>query len=102
MILSVDDPVPTVGGVLVLARRPQDVLPGAYVQFLRVAGTEFGDPVTDTEVCQGVIEDVVRRLDDKLTAHNRTSVDFLSGPVEIRDSTYPLDAVQQLVSAGNG
>ena len=43
-----------------------------------------------------MIEDVVRRLDDKLIAHNRTSVDFLSGPVEIRDSTYPLDAVQQL------
>ena len=75
----------------------EDFLPGAYAQFLRVAGTEFGDPVTDTEVCQGVIEDVVRRLDDKLIAHNRTSVDFLSGPVEIRDSTYPLDAVQQLV-----
>ena len=97
MIVSVDDPVPTVGGVLVLGRRPQDFLPGAYAQFLRVAGTEFGDPVTDTEICQGVIEDVVRRLDDKLIAHNRTSVDFLSGPVEIRDSTYPLDAVQQLV-----
>ena len=97
MIVSVDDPVPTVGGVLVLGKRPQDSLPGAYAQFLRVAGTEFGDPVTDTEACQGVIADVVRRLDDKLVAHNRTSVDFLSGPVEIRNSTYPLDAVQQLV-----
>ena len=97
MIVAVDDPVPTVGGILVLGKRPQDFLPGAYAQFLRVAGTEFGDSVTDSEVCRGAIADVVRRLDDKLIAHNRTSVDFLSGPVEVRDSTYPLDAVQQLV-----
>ena len=53
MIVSVDDPVPTVGGVLVLGKRPQDFLPGAYAQFLRVAGTEFGDSVTDSEVCRG-------------------------------------------------
>ncbi len=97
MIVSIEDPVPTVGGILVLGRQPQDFLPGAYAQFLRVGGTEFGDPVTDAEVCRGAIEDVVRRLDDKLIAHNRTSVDFLSGPVEIRDSTYPLEAVKQLV-----
>ena len=97
MIVAVDDPLPTVGGILVLGKRPQDFLPGAYAQFLRVAGTEFGDPVTDTAICTGPVTDVVRRLDDKLIAHNRTSVDFLSRPVEKRDSTYPLDAVQQLV-----
>ena len=49
MIVSVDDPVPTVGGILVLGNRPQDFLPGAYAQFLRVAGTEFGDSVADSE-----------------------------------------------------
>ena len=97
MIASADDPIPTVGGILVLGKRPQDFLPGAYAQFLRIAGTEFGDPVTDTEVCRGAVADVVRRLDDKVIAHNRTSVDFLSGPVEKRSSTYPLDAVQQIV-----
>ena len=97
MIVSIEDPVPTVGGILVLGRQPQDFLPGAYAQFLRVGGTEFGDPVTDAEVCRGAIADIVRRLDDKLIAHNRTSVDSLSGPVEIRDSTYPLEAVKQLV-----
>ena len=62
-----------------------------------IAGAEFGDSVTDAEVCRGALAGVVRRLDDKLIAHNRTSVDFLSGPVEVRNSTYPLDAVQQLV-----
>lgn len=97
MIVSVEEPVPTVAGVLVLGKKPQDFLPGAYAQFLRVAGRDFGDAVSDAEVCNGAIADVVRRVDDKLVAHNRTSVDFLSAPVEVRESTYPLDAIGQLV-----
>ena len=40
MIVSAEDPVPTVAGILALGKRPQGHLPGAYVQFLRVAGTE--------------------------------------------------------------
>ncbi len=97
MIVSADDPTPTVCGILVLGRQPHGFLPGAYAQFLRVEGTGYGDPVTDAETCRGPISDIVRRLDEKLAAHNRVAVDFLSGPVEIRKSTYPLDALGQLV-----
>ncbi len=97
MIVSANDPVPTVGGILVLGKSPQDFVPGAYAQFLRVDGPEHGDPVIDSQVCRGPIADVVRRLDEKLAAHNRVSVEFLSAPVEKRTSTYPLDAVGQLV-----
>ena len=97
MIVSVDEPTPTVGGILVLGKHPQDVLPGAYAQFLRIAGKEWGAPVVDEEVCSGSIMELIRRLDDKLIAHNRTAVDFMSGPVETRESTYPMAALQQLV-----
>ena len=97
MIVSAEDPVPTVAGLLVLGKRPLDHLPGAYVQFLRVGGNEWGDEVIDEARCAGSVADVVRRLDDKLIAHNRTAVDFTSGPVETRRSTYPLGALQQLV-----
>lgn len=96
MIGSVDDPIPTVTGLLVLGKHPQDFLPGAYVQFLRVGGSEWGDPVIDEERCDGTILEQVTRLDEKLHAHNRTMVDFTSGPREFRRSTYPLDALQQL------
>ena len=96
MIVAVDDPAPTVAGVLVLGRRPQQVLPGAYVQFLRIAGQEWGGEVVDEARCEGPLADLVRRLDDKLIAHNRTAVEFLSGPTETRRSTYPLGALQQL------
>ena len=97
MIVSAEDPVPTVAGLLVLGKRPLDHLPGAYVQFLRVGGNEWGGEVIDEARCAGSVADVVRRLDDKLIAHNRTAVDFTSGPVETRRSTYPLGALQQLV-----
>ena len=97
MIVAVEDPVPTVVGILVLGKCPQDYIPGACAQFLRVAGLQWGDEVVDAVRCEGLIEDIVRRLDDKLIARNRTAVDFLSGPVETRTSTYPIGALQQLV-----
>lgn len=97
MIASVDDPTPTVGGILILGKRPQDFLPCAYIQFLRIAGNRLTDAVVDNETCYGSIAEVIRRLEEKLAAYNRTAVDFMSAPQEIRRSTYPLDALQQLV-----
>ena len=97
MIAGVDDPRPTIAGILVLGKNPQDVLPAAFAQFLRIAGTDLADPVVDDTRCTGPIVDLVRSLDDKLLAHNRTGVDFTSGPVEERTPTYPLTALQQLV-----
>ena len=96
MVVSVEDTTPTIAGALVLGKSPRDFLPGAYVQFLRLAGTEWSDPVADEELCDGPIDHVVRRLDDKLLAHNRTAVDFTSESRETRHSTYPLPALQQL------
>jgi ATP-dependent DNA helicase RecG len=97
MIVSVDEPVPTVAGLLVLGRQPQDFIPGAYVQFLRIAGREWGGEVLDEARCDGPVADLVRRVDDKLIAHNRTAVEFIAAPTETRRSTYPLGALQQLV-----
>ena len=96
MIASVDDPTPTVLGMLVLGKNPQDFLPGSYVQFLRIAGTEPFDDIIDGEELRGSVPDVLRRLDEKLRAYNRTAVDFISAPLERRTSLYPIPAVQQI------
>ena len=96
IIASTDDPTPTVLGMLVLGSRTLDYLPGAYVQFLRFAGTELADDISDEEAISGTITDILRRLDEKLNGHNRTAVDFVSGPVERRISTYPIAALQQI------
>ena len=97
MIAGVDDPRPTIAGILVLGRNPQDFLPAAFAQFLRIAGTDLADPVVDDGRCSGPIAHLVGGLDDKLRAHNLTAVDFTSQPVEVRTPTYPMAALQQLV-----
>ena len=96
MIASVDEPFGTVMGILVLGKNPQDFLPGAYVQFLRIDGNDLSDEILDSEDIRGAIPDQVRRLDDKLIAHNRIAVDITSGPIEKRTALYPIEAVQQI------
>jgi ATP-dependent DNA helicase RecG len=97
MVTSADDSTPTVLGILVLGTRTRDFLAGAYVQFLRVGGTQLSDAIVDEQLIDGSAAEILRRIDDKLVAHNRTSVDLTSGPTEVRGRTYPLAALQQLV-----
>ena len=97
MVDSTDGHIPTVLGILVLGKNPQDFLPGAYVQFLRINGDELTDDIIDSEEIRGAIPDQIRRLDDKLIAHNRTAVNFTSSPIEQRTELYPIPALQQII-----
>ncbi|MCE2413207.1 putative DNA binding domain-containing protein [Candidatus Poribacteria bacterium] len=96
MIASADEQLATVMGILVLGKNPQDFLPGAYVQFLRIDGNDPTDEILDDESIRGTISDQIRRLDDKLIAHNRIAVDITSGPLEKRTALYPMSALQQI------
>ena len=96
MVISADQPAPTVLGLLVIGKATRSFLAGAYVQFLRIEGTELDQPIMDEELIDGTVSDVVRRLDEKLAAHNRTRVDFTSGPREQRTPLFPPVALQQL------
>ena len=96
MITADDDPTATVLGILAIGKTPQDFLPGAYVQFLRIDGSELADDIIDSLAIRGAIPEQVRRLDDKLMAHNRIAVDITSGPLEKRTALYPIEAVQQI------
>ena len=96
MIASVDDPTPTVLGILVLGKQPTDFLPGAYVQFLRIAGAERGDPILDSARIDGPLGEAMSELDSFLRAHIRTSVHVGETRTEERRSTYPLAALQEL------
>jgi len=96
MIASVDEPIPTVLGLLCIGTSPRTWIPGSYIQFLRIRGTKLSDAVADELEISGTIGDILRRLDEKLTAHLTTSVDFTSQDKEVRSSSYPLVALQQL------
>ena len=97
MIASADDQTATVLGLLVLGKRPRDLIPNAYVQFLRINGVELSAPIVDDETIDGTIPEVLRRIDDKLRAHIGTGVDLTGSDKERRDFTYPLVALQQIV-----
>jgi ATP-dependent DNA helicase RecG len=98
MIASVDDPTPTVIGVLAIGKTPRTWVPCAYIQFLRIRGTQWGDPVVDEQEIDGTLDLVMRRLDEKIKATLAVSVDFTSGSTtELRSSPYPLSALQQLM-----
>lgn len=97
MIASVDDPTPTILGILVLGVSPQDWIPGAYIQFLRIAGTEMSDPIQDDATITGALGQVVRRIEEKIDAHNRSAVDITTTDRERRTMPYPRVALQQLI-----
>ncbi|MCC7281444.1 MAG: putative DNA binding domain-containing protein [Acetobacteraceae bacterium] len=97
MIASASDPTPTVLGLLLIGTRVRDFLPGAYTQFLRIAGHELSGPIIDEAVIDGTIVDIIRNIEAKLDSHNRRSVSFTESPTERRSETYPAVALQQLV-----
>lgn len=97
MVLSDNDPTPTVLGLLVIGKSPADWIPGAYTQFLRFAGNDLTEPVTDEEAIYGTVADQIRRLEEKLAAHNQRGVRFSDVATEDRRETYPMDALRQLV-----
>ncbi|QDC36039.1 ATP-binding protein [Sphingobium fuliginis] len=98
MIASVEEVYPTVAGLMTLGSSPRTWIPAFYIQFLRINGTAYGDPVSDEQEIDGNLETMLRRLDEKLKAHLSVSVDFTSGTTtEVRKSAYPLSALQQLV-----
>ncbi|MCP5105773.1 MAG: hypothetical protein GY950_20465 [bacterium] len=90
------DGIPTVLGLLAIGKEPRSFVPGAYIQFLRVEGTELTDPIRSQKEISGPLSYLMGRLDDVLEAHNNVSADITAGPVEIRHQDYPLPALQQL------
>jgi ATP-dependent DNA helicase RecG len=96
MIVAPEEPTPTVIGLLTLGKRPQDYIYGAYIQFLRIDGTELADPVVDELTANGNISEMIRRIEDILIAHNRKAYDISKGP-HIISCDYPHRAMQQIL-----
>jgi ATP-dependent DNA helicase RecG len=98
MVIAADEPTPTVLGILVLCTRTRDFLPGAYIQFLRIAGEDLSEPIADEQLVDGSVADVLRQLDEKLVAHNYTGVEISNNnSQENRRPSYPIVALQQIM-----
>lgn len=90
------DSIPTVLGLLTLGKDTRAFLPSAYIQFLRIDGVELTDPIKDQSEIGGPLPEMLKRLEDKLSAHISISADILSQAQELRHPDYPIAALQQL------
>jgi ATP-dependent DNA helicase RecG len=88
--------IPTTLGILAVGKEPHRCIPGAYIQFLRIDGTELTNPILSQKEISGPLNQMLSRLDDVLEAHNNVSASITAGPVEIKHSDYPLPALHQL------
>lgn len=95
-MLGADGEAATVSGLLAIGKTPSDYLPGAYIQFLRIDGTELSDPISDQRDLHGPLIELIPSLDNLLRANIRIATDIKSASKEIRDPDYPIAALQQL------
>lgn len=95
--VSPTDTTPTLLGLLSIGKSPQDFLPGAYIQFLRIDGRMLYDPVVDEEDIRGPLVEMLHRIAEKLKAHNRTAIDITSARVHKKGAIYPHVALQQIL-----
>jgi ATP-dependent DNA helicase RecG len=89
--------VPTIGGLLIVGKDPERFIPGAYVEYVRFAGSELSDPISDTKRISGTLDDQLAAIDDILKLSIRTAIDVTAGDREERAADYPIVALQQLV-----
>lgn len=94
--LATLDGTPTNAGILLLGVEPTRVLPGAYVQFLRVDGTDMTAPIQDERKLTTPLPTLLRELDELLRLNIRTSVRIGDELRDLRQPDYPLAALQQL------
>ncbi|WP_445244477.1 ATP-binding protein [Microcoleus sp. OTE_8_concoct_300] len=87
---------PTNLGILVVGKDPRQLIPGAYIQFLRIEGTELTDAIKDQKEIAGPLSMMLRVLDEILQSHISVASDITAQSVEIQQPDYPLVALQQL------
>ncbi|HEY4942260.1 MAG TPA: ATP-binding protein [Rhizomicrobium sp.] len=88
--------IPTTTAILLLGKNPRAWIPGAYIQFLRIEGTELINPIKNQRLIDGPIADQIKSLDEliDLNVERGTTV---GGVVRQDSEDYPPVALRQLV-----
>ena len=89
---------PAWGALIAFGRDPQNWVPGAYLQFLRIAGVSLTDPIRSRKELTGRLEDVMLRLQELIEINISVSTDVKSAAREINRPDYPVEALRQLTS----
>jgi ATP-dependent DNA helicase RecG len=87
----------TAGAVLLLGKDPQVWVPGAYIQFVRFAGTDITSAIVDQKELTGRLDAQLRQAEEVATLNIRIATRVEGGVVEQRQPDYPIAALQQLL-----
>jgi ATP-dependent DNA helicase RecG len=71
-------------------------LPGAYLQFVRIEGDSFAEPIIDEKRLDAPLASLLRQLDEVLTLNIHSAVTIGTGARDERQPDYPLQALQQI------
>ena len=95
--LTDPDAVPNVAGVVMLGSAPTTFVPGSYIQFLRIDGTELTDPLVNRRELTGPLGRVLVEADALARSNIQTANRTAGTDREINRPDYPMDALQQLL-----
>jgi ATP-dependent DNA helicase RecG len=90
------DGTPVYEAILAIGQDPRRWLPGAYIQFLRIDGTQLGDPVRDQKEISGPLRESLTQLDELLRINISIASELSAETREVRHPDYPMVALQQL------
>ena len=84
-------------GILVAGIDPREFLPPAYIQFLRIDGTNLEDPIKDQKEIDGPLQEMLRRIDEVCVANIAVSALVKGSVTDVRHPDIPIEALRQIV-----
>lgn len=88
----------TVAGILLFGKNPRFYLPGAYIQYLELAGSDLTDLPVDQAEIDGDLLTVMRELDNRVRTGIRRSLSSVSALRESVAADYPEVAIRELLN----
>ena len=88
---------PTHAGILLFGKNPRFFMPGAYVQYLKLPGTELTDVPEDQAEISGDLHAVLRELEGRLKLLIQTTMRAVSALEERLLPDYPEWALRELL-----
>ncbi|WP_031598655.1 RNA-binding domain-containing protein [Ferrovum myxofaciens] len=92
-----DRSCPTHAGILLFGKNPRFFMPGAYVQYLKLPGTELIDIPEDQAEISGDLNSVLRELEGRLKLIIQTTMRAISALEEKLLPDYPEWALRELL-----
>jgi len=91
--------MPTIAGVIVLAPNPRLYVPGAYIQFVRFAGSDVTSPIQDQREIIGKISGVLSDVVEVLKINNQVALSIGDAATDVKRPQYSVAALQEHLAA---